>query len=222
MIESTNTRHNIVFLAALIAGASYMIPVLGQWSGAGITAWKGLGVALLALWALLNADSKNGWLITLVLAFGALGDVLLDAIGMEKGAVAFVIGHVLAVWLYLRNRRPALSGSQKLLAWVTTPLSLFIVWAMLAPQPGWWHAAIYTGFVAAMAATAWASRFPRYRVGIGAMLFLASDLIIFAREGGVLSRELGSALIWPLYFGGQALIAWGVVTTLKRDASTTR
>jgi uncharacterized membrane protein YhhN len=120
-----------------------------------------------------------------------------------------------AIVLYLRNRRPHAARSQRLLALVTVPASLLIVWAMLAPQPGWWHAAIYTAFVAVMVAAAWLSRFPRYRTGIGAMLFLASDLLIFARLGGQIAPALGAALIWPLYFWGQALIAWGVVSTLR-------
>ena len=76
----------------------------------------------------------------------------------------------------------------------------------------------YTGGVAVMAATAWASRFPRYRTGIGAMLFLASDLFIFAGEGGALAKSVTMWLVWPLYFAGQALIAWGVVRTLASEA----
>ena len=88
---------------------------------------------------------------------------------------------------------------------------------MLSPAPGWWHAAAYSLFVAAMAAAAWASRFPRYRTGIGAMMFLASDLFIFAGEGEVLPKDVTMWLVWPLYFAGQALIAWGVVRTLGKE-----
>jgi YhhN family len=46
------------------------------------------------------------------------------------------------------------------------------------------------------------------------MLFLISDLIIFARLGGAMDGDIARLLIWPLYFAGQALIAWGVVTSL--------
>lgn len=209
----------IVWWAAVLAGASFMLPVLAGWDGSAIIAWKGAGVGLLALWAAMQAKDANpagdGWLIAAILALGALGDVLLDAVGLEKGAIAFALGHMLAIWLYARNRRPSLSGSQRLLALVTIPGSVVIVWALLAPLAGWWHAAIYTVFVAAMAAMAWTSRFPRYRVGLGAMMFLASDLIIFAGQGPWAGTIWPDLLIWPLYFGGQALIAWGVVTTLR-------
>src|SRR5690606_31458199 len=134
-------------------------------------------------------------------------------------AVAFAIGHILAIILFLGNRRAVLTFSQRLLAWLVMPAALVIVWAVLSPAPGWGQAAIYSLFVAAMAAVAWTSRFPRYRTGIGAMLFLASDLFIFAGEGGALPKSVTMWLVWPLYFAGQALIARGVVGTLSQETS---
>lgn len=203
---------------ALIGGISFFIAVYLRLDGPAIWAWKTSGVGLLALWAAANARAKNGWMIAAALGFGALGDWLLDAKGLEIGAVAFVVGHVIAITLYLINRRVRMTSSQRLLGWLTMPATLVIVWAMLSPAPGWWHAAVYSLFVAAMAAAAWTSRFPRYRTGIGAMMFLASDLFIFAGEGGALGKDVTMWLVWPLYFAGQALIAWGVVSTLAKEA----
>ena len=48
------------------------------------------------------------------------------------------------------------------------------------------------------------------------VLFVASDLLIFARLGPLAGSPLPGLLIWPTYFAGQALIAWGVVTVLAR------
>ena len=203
---------------ALAGGISFFFAVYPRLDGPAIWAWKTSGVGLLALWAAANARERNGWLIVAALGFGALGDWLLDAKGLETGAVAFVVGHVIAIALYLMNRRPQTTPSQRLLGWLAMPATLVIVWAMLSPAPGWWHAAVYSLFVAAMAGAAWTSRFPRYRTGIGAMLFLASDLFIFAGEGGVISKDARIWLVWPLYFAGQALIAWGVVSTLSKEA----
>ena len=203
---------------ALIGGISFFVAVHEHWTGPAIWVWKTTGVAFLAVWAAANAREKNGWLIAAALGFGALGDYLLDARGLVTGAAAFAIGHLIAITLYLTNRRAQMTGSQRLLGVLTIPATLVIVWAMLSPAPGWWHAAVYSLFVVAMAAAAWTSRFPRYRTGIGAMLFLASDLFIFAGEGEVLSRKVTMWLVWPLYFGGQALIAWGVVKTLASEA----
>lgn len=218
MGEAGWDRARWLWWLALVGGISFFIAVFQRLDGPAIWAWKTSGVGLLALWAAANARGANGWLIAAALGFGALGDWLLDAIGLPPGAAAFAVGHVIAITLYLRNRRLSLTPSQRLLGWLTIPASFVIVWAMLSPLPGWWHAAIYTLFVAAMAAAAWTSRFPRYRTGIGAMLFLASDLFIFAAEGGVLTRDVTMWLIWPLYFAGQALIAWGVVSTLAKEA----
>lgn len=203
---------------ALLGGISFFVAVLLRLDGPAIWAWKTSGVGLLAVWAAANARDKAGWMIAAALGFGALGDYLLDAIGLETGAVAFAVGHLIAITLYLTNRRPQMTPSQRLLGWLTMPATLAIVWGMLSPQPGWWHAAVYSLFVAAMAAAAWTSRFPRYRTGVGAMIFLASDLFIFAGEGGALSKHITMWLVWPLYFAGQALIAWGVVSMLSKEA----
>lgn len=213
-------RARWLWFAALVGGISYFVAVRQGWDGAAMHLWKATGVGLLAVWAAANARGADGRLIAMVMAFGALGDWALDAIGMIEGAVAFAAGHLIAIFLYLRHRRPRLSASQKLLTIAVVPLALVIVWGMArGAEPSLVKAAIaYTAIVAAMAAAAWISRFPRYRTGIGAMLFLASDLFIFAGEGGTLSKDITGWLVWPLYFGGQALIAWGVVSTLSREA----
>ncbi|MEI4507808.1 lysoplasmalogenase [Sphingopyxis sp. CCNWLW253] len=216
--ERSWDRARWLWLLALAGGISFFVAVFLRLDGPAIWAWKTSGVGLLAVWAAVNARGKNGWLIAAALGFGALGDYLLDAKGLEVGAVAFVVGHVIAITLYLMNRRAQMTPSQRLLGWLAMPATLAIVWGMLSPAPGWWHAAVYSLFVAAMAAAAWTSRFPRYRTGMGAMMFLASDLFIFAGEGGVLSKDVTMWLVWPLYFAGQALIAWGVVGTLAKEA----
>lgn len=204
---------------ALLGGVSFFVAVFLRLDGPAIWAWKTTGVGFLALWAAANARGRDGWLIAAVLGFGSLGDYLLDARGLIVGAAAFAVGHVIAIVFYLINRRGALTSSQRLLGWLTMPATLVIVWGMLSPAPGWWHAAVYSLFVAAMAAAAWTSRFPRYRTGIGAMLFLASDLFIFAGEGAVLGKHVTMWLVWPFYFAGQALIAWGVVSTLAKETT---
>jgi uncharacterized membrane protein YhhN len=218
-----------VFGAALVAGvtyffghalvilASYFLPNTQAVYGPLAVVWKGTGVALLAIWCAMQARSFDGWLIAVVMAFGALGDVLLETAGLTIGALAFVAGHVLAMLLYFRNWRPRITFSQRLLAALVVPLSFFIAVVLVGPSE-MVPIAIYTFFVSGMAASAWTSRFPRYRTGIGAMMFLASDLLIFAKMGLLAGSPLPGLLIWPLYFGGQVLIAWGVVRTLVRDA----
>ena len=205
----TRPAHLTLFLAALVAGVTYYFADRLIAPGTLHIIWKGAGVGMLALWAALNARARDGWLLVAVLALGALGDVLLEAAGLTVGAVAFLAGHVVAVGLYLANRRPRTSGSQRVLALtllVGTPL---ISW-LLSRDAG---VTLYAAGLGAMAATAWLSGFPRYRVGIGAVLFVLSDLLIFARMGPLADSALPGLLIWPTYFAGQALIAWGVAMT---------
>lgn len=209
-----------LFWAALAIGSTYLYAVLAHASGPGIVLWKAGGVAMLALWAGMQARSTDGWMLAALLALGAAGDTLLETHGLETGAVAFALGHVVSIALYLRHRRANRSGSQKALALLVVPLSVWIVSHLLpASVPGAMGAWFYTGLVATMAATAWISRFSRLRVGVGAMMFLISDLLIFGRESGAVASSVAQWLIWPLYFGGQTLIAWGVAEYLRGRTS---
>lgn len=215
-MNRTGSLARIALIGAVIAGTSYLYVGATGMSGPLAVAWKGAGVGLLAVYAALQARSTDGWLIALVMTFGAIGDVLLDAVGMTPGAVAFIVGHIFAIALYLRNRRSRLSSSQKWLATLVLPLSVLIaVWSVpLEARP---MIGIYTAFVASMAAAAWISRFPRYRTGIGAMMFLASDLLIFASMGPLAGSAWTGFAVWGLYFAGQLLIVLGVTQTLAGD-----
>src|SRR3546814_11656261 len=112
--------------AALVAGASYCLAAWFGWSGPGVIAWKGAGVALLAAWAVSAARDLDGWLIAVVLALGAAGDVLLEAAGMLAWAAAFLAGHLVAIWLYARNRRAAPTPSLRALRWLVAPATVVI------------------------------------------------------------------------------------------------
>ena len=208
----------LIWWAALLAGASYMLCVFVPMEPHWLTVvWKGAGVGLLALWAAVQMRDRDSALITLVLALGAAGDVLIDAVGLVPGALAFAAGHVVAIILYARHRRPTMSASQRLLGWLIAPAATLIAALLVAGQPGALGVTSYAAIVGSMAAFAWTSRFPRYRVGLGAVFFLISDLLIFARLGPMAESDLPTLLIWPLYFAGQALIAWGAVGALARD-----
>ncbi len=178
--------------------------------------WKGAGVAFLAIYAAFRGRGLDGLLISGVLAFGALGDVALE-ISYLVGGGLFAIGHLIAIVLYLRNRRTSITGSQAVAAFGLLLLTPVIAGLMTYPLDNWVLATAYSALVGAMAAAAWTSRFSRYRVGVGAVLFVISDLCIFAREASVLPEAVTAWLIWPLYFGGQFLIATGVVQALRQE-----
>ncbi|TXC69091.1 lysoplasmalogenase [Sphingorhabdus soli] len=216
-MEAHRPRLDALFFAAVFAGASYYAAVLLELQNPSAIVWKGAGVGLLALWAARHARSLDGWLIAGVLALGATGDVLIDAVNLRMGGIAFMIGHIVAVVLYLRNRRAAPSGSQALLGLVLLVGVPAIAYAVSPPGMQAVGHAIYGLTIGAMAGAAWTSRFSRYRVGIGAVLFALSDLLIFGRLGPLADSSLPHLLVWPLYFAGQALIAWGVVTRVSSE-----
>ena len=218
MSQSTHLA-KIVLIASILAGVSYVAAWdRGLPQSAELT-WKGLGVALLAVYAALNARSLDGWLLVAVMVFGALGDVLLSAAGLTVGALAFLAGHLTAIGLYLRNRRPAPSRSQLSLAVVLVPAVVIIAYLLPADRAGAPGVAVYSLGLALMAATAWLSRFPRYRVGIGALMFVVSDLLIFGRGGRWPDNFAVGLAVWGLYYFGQLLICVGVVRTLEKAHS---
>lgn len=200
----------LLFLAALVAGGSFWATHWISVPFAAETAWKGAGVGLLALWAAAQARDTDGWLIAAALALCALGDVLLETHGLTIGAIAFLAGHVVATVLYLRNRAKPL-WQAAVIAVAVTALSWWLP-ADRSAAPG---IALYAAGLGAMFGTAAVSRFSPFTVGNGAALFVFSDLLIFARLGPLAASDLPGLLIWPTYFAGQALIAWGVVRSLR-------
>lgn len=210
-----------VLIASILAGVSYV----GSWNlslpQAAELAWKGLGVALLAAYAALNARTLDGWLLVVVMAFGALGDVLLGAAGLTVGAIAFLAGHLVAIALYLRHRRPFPALSQLALAVVLIPAVVITAFLLPSDRAGAPGAAIYSLGLAVMASTAWQSRFPRYRVGIGALMFVVSDLLIFGRDGPCPDNFTTGLAVWGLYYFGQLMICVGVVRTLAPPPPST-
>ncbi|WP_417621638.1 lysoplasmalogenase [Parasphingorhabdus sp.] len=181
-----------------------------------IVLWKGAGVSFLAIYALVRLHRLDGKIVGAFMAFGALGDMALEY-DMIIGAGAFMVGHFLAIAFYSRYRRHKLGFSQKLFAILLVPLSIGIAWALPSDRGSALTIALYCLSVAGMAAMAWTSRFSRYQVGAGAILFLVSDLLIFARMGPLETSIIPDLFIWPFYYFGQFMIATGIVRTLRHE-----
>lgn len=208
-------KHRPWLLASLVAGVSYFFVMDDPLGGIWLMLWKGAGVGFLAIYAAFRGRGLDGALIALALALGAAGDVALE-ISFLVGGALFASGHLVAIALYLRNPRAKVAPSQIATSAALLLLTPLIAGAVTYPLPNWGLATGYSALVGAMAAAAWSSGFPRYRVGLGAVLFVVSDLIIFAREGGAVPTATAEWLIWPLYYGGQLLIAIGVVQSLRK------
>jgi uncharacterized membrane protein YhhN len=194
---------------SLAFGLGY--PLLWSWplAPAALIAAKGAGVGLLAVAAAGSARTGDGWLLTLLLALGAAGDVLLE-VEFGAGAAAFAVGHVVAILLYLRNRRAA-----DMLDWAMAgllPIAATVIPAvLLRGRPEAIPFAAYGLLLGTMAGSAWLSRFPRL-VASGALLFLPSDMLIAFRLAG--GETWLSLPIWLLYYLGQLMIFLGVTAAL--------
>lgn len=200
-------QHFRLFVASVVVGMTFWAASHTGVSGPLFIVWKGAGVGLLTLFAGLAARERNGWLITAVFALGMLGDVLLETSGIVIGAAAFLAGHLVAILLYLLNRRRD-GGAVAIAIAVAVPVAAFAITHDVT-------ATFYAAGLGGMAGAAWYSRFPRKIVAVGALMFVASDLLIFASLGPLKGSALPGLTIWPLYFAGQALIAYGVVRTLE-------
>ena len=181
--------------------------------------WKGAPLLLLAAYAWQRHLGSDGTVLAGFLVIAGMSDMMSE---LQFAAAGTLMGFslLLAIWLFSRNRRDHASLTQVGLAVVIAVTVPLVAWFLLAGQDG---RLIVTGFallLAIMAATAWISRFSRYRVGAGAMLFVASELLLFASFGPVMQGSpVARLLIWPLYYAGQLMITTGVVSRLRRDAA---
>jgi len=216
MVKRALIEHRPWLLLSVVAAIAFYFlhdnPIGGVW----LMLLKGTGVGLLAVYALRRTRGligPDGLILALVMALSSAADMALE-INFVAGGALFAASHLAAIALYMRNRRDRTVWSQRMLA-----LGLVIVVPLVSYfLSGQVEVAIYAITLGLMAAAAWTSRFPRYRVGIGAVLFVISDWLIFSRMGSVDLGVLPDLLVWPLYYAGQLMIATGVVQTLLWDA----
>ena len=200
----------LLVASSLLVGLSF--PVLWDYLPTAMDiAWKGAGVGLLALAAALGRADGDRWLLASVLALGSAGDVLLE-LSLAAGAAAFAAGHVVAICLYRRNRRPGIDQKDIAAAGLVLLAAAAVPVLLLQGREEALPFAAYALLLGAMAASAWLSRFPRGLVALGALLFLASDMLIALRMASGIAG-LG-APIWLLYYVGQLMIFLGVSSSL--------
>ncbi|WP_338468389.1 lysoplasmalogenase [Novosphingobium sp. ZN18A2] len=202
-------------LASLFFGVTFWFVSQSAMPGIYQIAWKGAGVAMLAGYAWAHHPSRDAHLLAIVMALSAIGDMALE-VRPEAGVGAFFLSHLAAIALYARHRRVETSGSQKALAVLLLVVVPLLGYILPVDRGSANTVAFYALALAGMAGMAWTSSFPRYRVGLGALMFVASDLLIFAKLGPLADARLLTWPIWPLYYFGQFLIATGVIGALRK------
>lgn len=185
---------------------------------------KTASTALIAVLMLAMPAGGWFWLIPAGLALGALGDLLLALGGTQRflaGVAAFGLGHLAyAAGLLWRSGEIGFDG-------ITLPeaLALALLLALLASTEAWLAPRTgdlrppvrgYVGLIGLMGITAvlLPAHDGQLEVRLGAGLFILSDLMLalqlFVVKSPGLHRTLALAL-WPAYWLGQALIAWGAL-----------
>lgn len=176
---------------------------------------KALAVGALSVLAYLEGGGPG---LAIALALCALGDAFLA--GDPKrwlpfGLAAFLAGHGVYVVLFWRERGPAGAAF-----WTAAPLVVLAaatlltrLWTSLgALKPA---VVLYVLAIVAMVSTSLLLPRLRWPATVGALAFMASDAILSfdlfkgAKLAG--SPRLTAWAVWFLYFGGQAMITWGML-----------
>lgn len=176
--------------------------------------------------ALASLLAGGPWLLVLALSLGAVGDFFLSRPGQGaflKGLIAFALSHLVYVALFvgmpgrLGLFQLTLEGWLVLAGLVLLALST-VRW--LLPHAGKLRGpvAAYVLVITAMGVAA-LHLGPAFRsAALGAAMFLASDVILsvqlFRLEPGTLAHRRAGQAVWPLYWGGQALIAAGILQVM--------
>jgi uncharacterized membrane protein YhhN len=193
----------------------YGLALAGRPPSAARTLIKTAATSALAVLAYWHGD---GPLLAIALALCAIGDAFLA--GDPKrwlpfGLAAFLAGHLVYVLLFWRERGPTGTAF-----WIVAPLVALAAGATLSRLWGALGAlkpavAAYGLAIVAMVTTSLLLPGPRWPATLGALAFMASDAILAfdlfkgAKLAG--SSRLTGWAVWFLYFGGQALIAYGML-----------
>ena len=217
----------VLAVMALAAAAVYALRFAGrdEKGGAG-AAVKAASTGLLALGLALAGRDDAGWfwLMPLGLALGALGDLCLALKGERwflAGVGAFGLGHLAyAGGFLLRSGALGFDGVSAsegvVLAGLLAMLASTELW--LAPRTGnlRWPVRGYVLLIGLMGVAAVLVPLApgQGTLRTGAALFVLSDLMLavqlFVTRDPGLRHRLALAL-WPVYWGAQALIAWGAL-----------
>ena len=203
-------------LASLLAAMAFCALRLTALPGIWLLALPGLATGLLALYAWLQRAGRDSRHLAAMMAVAAVRDVALQ-IDLAVSALIFFVYHLLAIALYLRHPRGRTTATQKMAAVAMLLVTPVLAWLLPADRTLEPAVSLYGLALGGMASCAWMSAFPRYRVGVGAALLLASDLLVIGELGPLMGQQLPDVLAWPVYYVGQFLITVGIVQTLRRN-----
>ena len=144
-------------LASMAAALAFYVLRWGAWPELYLIPVKGAAAALLAVYLWMRHSSPDARLMAWAFGAASLGDMAIE-FGRTAGGLLFFAYHVMALGVYLRNRRESLAPSQKWAAAAMLLLTPLIAWSMPADRAVATNLALYGLALGAMAASAWARR----------------------------------------------------------------
>ncbi|MDX2276708.1 MAG: lysoplasmalogenase [Hyphomonadaceae bacterium] len=180
-------------------------------------AFKASSIIILSLIALM-ARSR---LLAAGLLFGALGDALLawSPATFLFGALAFLIGHIFYITLFLRTGlgAAALREPLRLVAMAAIMIAAIIMTALLVPRDNTMFGplAVYTAVLTAMTLASFTLPAGRWLAMAGAVLFFISDGFVawnmFHHANDPSIAFWRSFAGWMIYWAGQAALCFGAL-----------
>lgn len=210
-----------VLAASLVLGAAYWVWWCYRSKGLIGLLVKAGSVAVLALWAgMMGAPT----LLVAALGLSAVGDAFLAGKAerwLLPGMAAFFLAHAAYVPLFWHlGEGSDWSWPVKVAqAALVFGGAFFVRWLIPSVEPKMRVPVIlYAGVILMMGAAAINLPPVWWKVTLGALMFIASDvilsLLLFRKPKEAPPDVPASLGVWGLYFGGQALIATGAVTAL--------
>ncbi len=215
-VSTSGTFAKIVLFVAIAIGVSHTATWSSELNEPLRLIWRFASVGCLALYAGLNARNTDGWLLTAVMLISACSDILLVVVGRDFGAMCFIIADFIAIALYCRNFRPKLSAGSFIGAGLFVAAISAFSFILPTDRTEALTIAIFVVPLATMTALTFLTRFSPLFVGLGAVLILISDLLIFGRMGPINGLIGLTEAIWLCYFVGEALVVIGVTRGLMK------
>ncbi len=154
---------------------------------------KGAAVGLLALYAFMRHRGRDAYHLGAIMIVAALGDMAMEVDHHCRGAALLPATTWCHRALPAHPREHCRSDPEGRCRGNAAAHAGYLLAASRSTAPRRCPLALYGLAVGGMAACAWLSAFPRYRVGLGAVLFLASDVLIVAGYGPLMGQHVAAA-----------------------------
>lgn len=221
-MDTPNALSRNLWLTAIVVGVIYWIGSLAR-SGLAfeelaslpkplIVATKGLFSALLAMSVFAARKGSASNMVGAALVISAIGDMLLVTAGSAAGGLAFAFAHLLAGYAYAKNRRDHNSAIVWMFAAAVPVIAVVSSYLALRGSDQTMLMSLFPLISASMAAFAILSRFPLWLSGLGAAIFVASDVLFLADLGVLRHSGAWGYLTWASYAVGYAMVARGAAS----------